>query len=251
MAKQLATQSSSPLAMLSKQPGTVLENFDGFSPYLQFTHSMNKNAREVTAVIGVCPSGTPVYINGKDFIKCSPVTYIATTRYEQGYGLFDNVGRVINYFTADGSKPPEDWREICSALLIVEVNGNLKPARCEFRGPKTAGFKAAMAQVAACAEPQWKDFTKENGQVAKLAAKAGIPEWAFLTHVGHCTTEKPKDPKKNDYDLFHSTSKTSSTAMLEALSKAMKDDEFNATVQHCMDDMDKRLASFLPKTPAA
>jgi len=250
MSNVAKTAVQSPLAMLSKAPVTQLENFEGASPWLQFAHAMAKNMGKMTMALGEVPAnGTPIWCgdSGKKFVKLNPVSFIATTHYTQGYGLFDQVGTVIDYMEADGTKPPAKWREIICALLIVDVGGVLEPTRAEFRGPKTAGFKAAIEQIALVSQPQWKDYTRENKQVYELAGKADIPQWAFLMHTGKCRFVPKTKPDGFDYDLFESSSKTISTATLKALMERMKDEAFNQQCQDCIDDLASRRESFKRK----
>lgn len=246
MAGKIATQAASPLAMLSKQPMTALENFAGNSPWLQFMHTQCKNVIAVSSKLGNLPNGTPVYCGpGNEFVKCDPFVFIATPSYFQGYGLFDGAGNVVDYMEAGtGSRAPKDFAEIVTSFVILEVpSKGLTPCRIEFRRAYTKGFKSVVESINGVSKPEWKDYNRENKQIYALSQKLAIPPWAMLVHSG-TTRIVPKPPPGFPYGITDISSATTSTAMLQSLATAMKDEAFNAQCTECLSDIEKRIASF-------
>lgn len=247
MAKQnaVATVGANPLAMLGKQPAPQLENFQGSSPWVQFHHVMAKNNGKVTAALGAIPNGTSVYCGATEFKKLDPFQFICTPNYVQGYGRFEGAN-IVEYRHADGSRPPTGFREIISAFILVVTDGEVLPARCEFRTTKCSGFKRASDAMSETMLPQWVDGSKDRKKVADAAAKYDIPAWALLTHTGAITPYPAKDGKQA-FEVLSTSSKLTDGLVLSTLAKLIKDDEFATQVDNCLKDQRKRIESFNAK----
>lgn len=242
----MATVGTNPLAMLGKAPTAPLENFQGSSPWVQFQHAMAKNHAKVCAALGgQVPNGTPVYCGATDFAKLEPFEFICTPNYSQGYALFSG-SEIVEYRPADGTRPAKDWREIISAFILVVHDGQILPARCEFRTTKCAGFKRASDAIAETAEPHWVEASKERKKTADVAGKHGIPTWALLTHTGTLTAFPPKDGK-TAYEVLSTSAKLTSPAVLSTLAGQLKTEEFSALVNACITDQSMRIESFNAK----
>ena len=230
-------------SQVAKPAAELVETGMPVSPYVQFAHPQSKNYAQMTAALRGITTGTPVLVNGNEFIKLDPFQFIALDQaYYQCFARYDGTGEIVGTLEPVGrcpkGSPGASWSETITAVILLVVGNDIMPARCRFKGPKVPGIRGAINAI----EEQCKasDFAQRGKDQAKLA-KSGTPEWAWLIHTGTVTEKKGQESNMAYHELQSSFTLTPAS-VIGTLLKLQNSEDFAAVMGDVLEDHNEEVS---------
>lgn len=202
--------------------------------YVQHPHTSARNYAAIQAVFGrkPCDETTPVLVEANTITPLEPFDFFMTPYYKQYHAEIDAQGDYTKCHPISGGQP-KGARECVDALVIVVAGDRFVPARMRLKSGKCRLMIGAYEALSAMSTAD-----KKYAPLAKL----GLAPYNFLHFTASYTKEVAKASKKAYY-VGISTPELTTTDTAKALAAAMKDQEFIAAFNVCVDGYEETKAT--------